>query len=368
MTRLARAALLAAVALSTHRVAAQPFRPLPTRVDVAPGVYLFQTARYGDAGLDGNSVAVVGNDGVLVLDANGTPAAASAVLAEIRKLTPKPVRYLVLSHWHWDHWYGAEVYKAAFPNVEIIGHEAAKRLMSGPALAFNQPFLDSQFPGHIKAVEAQLAKARATVPPDTNATQLAGHLALDTWFLQQKRSFAPTLPTRTYTDSITLDLGGRVVKVLHRDRAITPGDSYLWLRADRIALVADLLIDPMTYGLFCYPSGWIRTLERIDALDAAVIVPGHGAPMHDEVRLHATIDLLKRERNLITALKQEGKTVKEAQAAILADSIVLALRETLTGGNAAFRDAFALYLVEWVVPRIYQEIDGTLDDSIPKAP
>jgi len=88
--------------------------PPPAHTEVAPGVHLFQTQPYGDVGLDGNSVAIVSDDGVLVFDANGTPAAARAVLAQIRRLTKQPVRYLVYSHWHWDHWYGAEVYAAAF--------------------------------------------------------------------------------------------------------------------------------------------------------------------------------------------------------------------------------------------------------------
>src|SRR4051812_19249540 len=76
----------------------QPVRPAPTRIDIAPGIYLFQTQPYGDAGLDGNSIAIVGDDGVLVFDANGTPPGATAVIAELRKITPKPVKYLVLSH------------------------------------------------------------------------------------------------------------------------------------------------------------------------------------------------------------------------------------------------------------------------------
>ncbi len=53
------------------------------------------------------------SEGVLVFDTNGTPAAAEAVLSEIRKLTEQPVKYVVNSHWHWDHWYGAEVYRKA---------------------------------------------------------------------------------------------------------------------------------------------------------------------------------------------------------------------------------------------------------------
>jgi glyoxylase-like metal-dependent hydrolase (beta-lactamase superfamily II) len=79
--------------------------------------------------------------------------------------------------------------------------------------------------------------------------------------------------------------------VRHTDRAITPGDAWLWLPDERIAVLGDLLINPITFALFCYPSAWIRTLEAIDAIDAAVLVPGHGAPMRDETLLKATMAL-----------------------------------------------------------------------------
>src|SRR5688572_1889274 len=109
----------------------------PKKTEVAPGIFVFSTPPYGDVGLDGNSIVIVSSDGVLVFDSNGTPAAAAAVLAEIRRITDRPVRYLVHSHWHWDHWYGAEVYKEAFPGVQIISHEKTRQMMMGPALEFN---------------------------------------------------------------------------------------------------------------------------------------------------------------------------------------------------------------------------------------
>jgi glyoxylase-like metal-dependent hydrolase (beta-lactamase superfamily II) len=95
-----------------------PTRPVPKQVHVAQ-----------DVGLDRNSIAVVGRDGVLVFDSNGTPAAAAAVLTRIRTLTDRPVKYLVNSHWHRDHWYGAEVYKKAFPEIEIITHENTREMV-----------------------------------------------------------------------------------------------------------------------------------------------------------------------------------------------------------------------------------------------
>lgn len=342
-------------------VAAPSFaHPAPTRSEVAPGICLFRTEPYGDVGLDGNSVAIVGDDGVLVFDANGTPDAARAVLEQIRTLTDKPVRYLVYSHWHWDHWYGGEVYKEAFPNLVVISHEATRRLMDGPAIAFNRPGLDLQLPAHIADVDSNRMKATGD-----EAAKLAAHVEADRAFLAAKKGFHPTLATVTYRDSLTIHLGKRTIRVLHHDRAITPGDTYLWLPDDGVVVTGDLLINPITFALFCYPAGWISSLEAIDALDAKTIVPGHGAALSDETLLHDTIALLKRERALALGAKKAGKDVAGAKAAVLADADVLALRTRITAGDEKKNGAFGLYLVDWFVKRVYQEADGPLDDSIP---
>ncbi len=342
--------------------------PAPTVTQVSPGVWLFQTARYGDAGLDGNAVAVVGRDAVLVFDANGTPAAAAAVIAEIRRITPKPVKHLVLSHWHWDHWYGAEAYTAAFPGIEVIAHSRAAKLMDGPVQEFNRPFFTEQFPSHLKGLEASFATVAGNPAADSAARAISQHITADKWFLDQKQNVRFVKPTRVYEDSLIIDLGGRSVHVVNHGRAITPGDSHLWLPDARTVVAGDLLINPMTYGLFAYPSEWLATLERMDARAATTIIPGHGTPMTDGVRLRATIALLRREIALVRGLKASGKTAKEAQAAVLADAEVLALRDQLAPATEPGRGAFALYLVEWIVPRIYQELDGTLDNAIPRAP
>ena len=99
--------------------AAQPAPVAPTKTEIAPGIFLFSRPGYGDVGLDGNSI-VVTCDGVLVFDTNGTPSASAAVLAEIRAITTQPVKWIVNSHWHWDHWYGTETYQQAFPAVRVV--------------------------------------------------------------------------------------------------------------------------------------------------------------------------------------------------------------------------------------------------------
>ena len=75
--------------LSLPLSAAAAGRPAPKKIALADGIYLFTTPSYGDVGMDGNSVVILSPDGVLVFDTNGTPAAAAAVLAEIRSMTDR---------------------------------------------------------------------------------------------------------------------------------------------------------------------------------------------------------------------------------------------------------------------------------------
>jgi glyoxylase-like metal-dependent hydrolase (beta-lactamase superfamily II) len=91
-------------------------------VKVADGVYAFISAESNNAIVSGNSVAVVGDDGVLVVDSGNFPSETRKLIAEIRQLANLPVRYLVHTHWHRDHTDGDSEYRAAFPNVLIHQH------------------------------------------------------------------------------------------------------------------------------------------------------------------------------------------------------------------------------------------------------
>lgn len=335
----------------------------PTQTKLAEGVYLFRTAPYSDVGLDGNSVAIIGSDGVLVFDSNGTPAAAAAVLAEIRKLTPAPVRYVVNSHWHWDHWYGTEAYVAAFPGVAVIAQENTRTLMLGPALEFNRPGLETQLPAHVTDVERRLA---GLAPGSPDSARLAQHLREDRDFLAQKRGVRHIAPTVTFRDSLTIWLGDREVRVLHYDRGVTPGDALLYLPRERLVLTGDLLIKPITYALGSYPAGWIRSLERISALDAALYVPGHGEPVPDRALLETTLSLLRELRRIGLAAKRRGLDVEAAQAE--AGPAVAALRDKLTRGDAGLNQAFDVYMVDWFLHRVYDEAAGPLNDAIAPIP
>ena len=343
-------AALAAASASAH------VHPPPAVTTVAPGVLLFETPAYGDAGLDGNSVAIVGDDGVLVFDANGTPAAARRVIAELRRRTKLPVRYVVISHWHWDHTYGIGEYVAAFPGVRIVATEETRRLLETVEPEWNRAGLEEQLPGHVAQV-----KAAAKTDPGEMA-----HAAADAWFLAQKRAAKRVLPDVTFRERLTLRLGKRTVELRNDGAAVTPGDAWLWLPKEKIVVTGDLLVNPIPFALGCWPSGWLSELRRIREIGATAIVPGHGGVLRDTVILDAQIalmELLLREGKAGKALGENVETVRKRIA-----REVETLAPALTGGDARKAQQLDVYLVDWYLHRVFDEADEKLGDGMPEFP
>lgn len=329
---------------------------VPSKTELAPGIFLFSRPGYGDVGLDGNSIVVTSRDGVLVFDTNGTPGASAAVLAEIRTLTDQPVRWIVNSHWHWDHWYGTETYRQAFPDVRVVSHEKNRQLMIGPALAFNRPFMEEQLPGYIQSVEKRAAEK----------PELAPLLAEDQAFYEAKKNVHLVVPNVTFNGRLTIELGERHVEVLNYGRGVTPGDTFVYLPQEKILLLGDLIVNPITFALSGFPTEWLRVLEKVDALDATTIVTGHGAPLRDKTLLHATMEVFRVLLKEGKAAKENGLDADQAKEAIfpgLHDLMV-----TITGDRPPLNNAFKSQLVDWYLHRVYEELDGPLTDAISRIP
>lgn len=154
--------------------------------------------------------------------------------------------------------------------------------------------------------------------------------------------------------------------MLHYDRAVTPGDAFLYLPREKILISGDVLVNPISFALSCHPTGWLRTLERIDALDVSIIVPGHGDPLRDATLLHATMDVFRVLLREGKAAKERGLDADAAKAAILPgmrDSMV-----TITHDDPARNEAFTVQLVDWYLHRVSDELNGPLTDDIAPIP
>jgi glyoxylase-like metal-dependent hydrolase (beta-lactamase superfamily II) len=244
----------------------------------------------------------------------------------------------------------------AFPDVRVVSHEKNRQLMAGPALAFNKPFLEEQLPAYIQSVEKRAA----------DAPNLEPLLEADRDFFEQKKGVHLVLPNVTFSDRLAIELGERHVDVLNYGRGVTPGDTFVYLPNEKILLLGDLIVNPITFALSGYPTEWLRVLEGVDALDATTIVTGHGPPLHDKALLRATMEVFRVLLRDGKAAKAKGLDADQAKDAIFPG--LHELMVTITGDRAALNDAFKTQLVDWYLHRVYDELDGPLSDAIAKIP
>jgi glyoxylase-like metal-dependent hydrolase (beta-lactamase superfamily II) len=251
--------------------------------------------------------------------------------------------------------------------VRIVAHRKTREMMMGPALAFNKPGLDTQLPAYIQGLEKRLTETEAT--PGAAPAEIArqkSRLAENRFFLEQKRGVRHTFPNVTFTDALDIHMGGRLIQVRHLDRAVTPGDAFLYLPAEKVVVTGDLLVNPVSFALSCYPAGWVRTLEHLEGLDADVVIPGHGEPLRDKQLLRDTLAVFRALRREGAAAWGRGEKIDKARAAAMA--AIEAETRRITKGDRSLVQAFEVQLVDWFLHRVYDELAGPLDDTIAPIP
>jgi glyoxylase-like metal-dependent hydrolase (beta-lactamase superfamily II) len=230
---------------------------------LAPGVY----AVMGDTGRGSegrpNAGFIVTPGGVVVIDAEPSPAAGETLLRTIRSVTLRPIRWLVLTHHHPDHHFGAVVFRKA--GVRVMAHPDTRTLASEGG-------------------------------PDDEVINWIRVVGLDA---MRGFEFADT-PDRPVTRSDTLRLGGRTIVVFSPGPAHTPGDLMVWLPAERVLFAGDILIeDGVTMMVDGSAPALLGALAQINALAPRIAVPGHGAIPVDPA------ELVTRTRNYVTQLRTE---------------------------------------------------------------
>jgi glyoxylase-like metal-dependent hydrolase (beta-lactamase superfamily II) len=192
---------------------------------------------------DPNTGIVIGDDCVLVADTQATPAMAADVVRRIREVTDKPIKYVVLTHYHAVRVLGAAGYKPE----HIIASQDTRDLIVERGEEDKASEI-GRFPRLFQNVE--------TVPPGL------------TW------------PTMTFTGKMTLWLGKLEVQLIQLGRGHTKGDTVVWLPQERTLLSGDLVeFDATPYAGDAYFQDWPKTLDNIAALQPKALVPGRGAAL-----------------------------------------------------------------------------------------
>jgi glyoxylase-like metal-dependent hydrolase (beta-lactamase superfamily II) len=330
-----------------------------TTQKVADGVYLFRTTSYGDVGMSGNSAAILTKDGVVVFDSSAIPQTAEIILNEIRKLSGKPVIYLINSHWHWDHWGGNQVFQSAFPNVQIVSHEKTREQMIEVEPRWNDDGLKVGLPGFLQDFEKKVAEAKASNSDAADIKQMEERLAANKNFYEQKISLKKTYPNVTFSESMTIRPGSREILILHA-RGITVGDTYVFLPKEKILITGDLLLHPYPYAIGgAYPADWLKTLRHFAGLHPAIIIPGHGDPQTAEF-LQANIALFESALEQIKNAKSSGRTLEQTRDAINEESGILA--QNLGISDPQMIQEFKAYFLNVFATRAFRELDQPLGD------
>jgi glyoxylase-like metal-dependent hydrolase (beta-lactamase superfamily II) len=144
-----------------------------------------------------NTAIIETDDGVMVVDTHSKPSAARVIVARLRGMTSKPVRYVVNTHFHWDHWHGNEVYPAAYPNAEIVTNQLTREAMVKKGL--------KRIQDHVRTVPAEIAKLRAEVAaaPPAQREKLEGDLRAAEAYLAEVKALKPALPTIAFEGTTT---------------------------------------------------------------------------------------------------------------------------------------------------------------------
>ncbi len=274
-------ALLACAAPVTSAMA----QPAPLRVErLAPGVYAMIRSPPATDPADPNTLVIVNDRDVIVVDANITPASARRVITEIRRLTPKPVRFVITTHYHSDHHYGNMAYRAAWPGVEFVAHVATREMVITEDIPSLRPNLDSIYPAEVRRLEGVLRSgttaAGERLTPDQRA-RTEGSLRALNYFLVAARGLEMIPPTLTFTDSLVFHRGERTIVARWLGRGNTTGDVVVWLPRERIVATGDLVVAPVPYAFESFPTEWATTLATLRALPATIVLPGHGPVQRD---------------------------------------------------------------------------------------
>ena len=228
---------------------------------------------------DPNTGIVIGDDAVMVIDTQATPVMAQDVIRRIREVTDKPIKYVVLSHYHAVRVLGASAYRPE----HVIASEDTLSLIKERGEQDKASEI-GRFPRLFSNVES--------VPPGL------------TW------------PTLTFTGKMTLWLGQLEVQLLQLGRGHTKGDTVVWLPAERILFSGDLVeFDATPYAGDAYFGDWPQTLDNLAALKPLKLVPGRGAALQNEAQVAAGLDGTRSFiRDVFTAVQAGAKQGQDLRA------------------------------------------------------
>jgi cyclase len=260
-----------------------------------------------------NIMVLVGEFDTLVVDSHVTPTAARSLLDSLSVITDKPVRYLVNSHYHFDHAHGNQ----AFPqDVEIIGHSFTRQKLNGEIGNVLEENTFRSFSDGVPTTVANLERQAAAEQDPARRTQLAQRARVQRDYMNAIPEVRPTPPNITLEEKMTLfqvvSRGSREIQLLHLGRAHTGGDVVVYLPQEQVVFTGDMMLPGLSYMGDAHVNEWPVTLEALKSLDFKWVLPGHGQPFSDRAVIDNFQAYLEDLWPKVSRLKDQGLSAQQA--------------------------------------------------------
>lgn len=282
--------------------------------ELSPGVWTGVRENSPRIPVMGSATFVVSEDGVVVFDGGGAPLMSERVIEKIRSVTDKPVTHAVISHWHGDHNLGIYRFLEEYSSVQTIGHDFTRAAMLGSPMDYaRETDRTSDYVAYLK--DALEADASGEEPMPEFARKRYQTFLDDAELVdaEDKRSVI-TPPEITFDDRLVIHSGSRNIELLFLGHANTAGDIVMWLPDEKIVATGDMVVCPTPYGFNVPPRAWAETLRKLEALEADVLVPGHGPVQHDMAYVDLLIETAESIADQRDALFEQGLGQEEAEA------------------------------------------------------
>jgi glyoxylase-like metal-dependent hydrolase (beta-lactamase superfamily II) len=282
---------------------------------VADGVYLAMARMQAE--INCNAAIFVRSTDVLVVDTHSRPSAAASLIAQIRKeVTPRPVRYVVNSHFHSDHTQGNHAYRDAENKIDFIASEPTKQLMSDLA--------EKRLKGSLAAVPQQIDTLRTRASNARSETEKAfceEQIRQLLSYQAELQNYTPELPTITFGKSYVLKNQAHDLHIEFHGHAHTAGDVVVFCPQQRVVATGDMIIGFIPNIADGFPRSWPKAIDSVAHLEFNRILPGHGVLQGDRQRMTDQRNYIEELTEKVAAAKNAGKPVTDIQKAITVNSL-----------------------------------------------
>ena len=331
-------------------------------VKLADGIYAFIAPEPVAAFVSGNSVLIVGSEAALVVDSGHVPSVTKHMIADITRLTNKPVRFLVNTHWHPDHVTGNSLYREQWPGIAIVSTPSTQFELTRPDSLYDDL---TEMNKYMPMIEQALAsnKGQGGKPlTDEQKTYYTQVLTEAKFMYPELKQTPKAPPTVTFDKQMIVDLGGRKVEISFLGRGNTAGDAVIYVPDAKVLMTGDLLVAPTPFAIGSFIDEWIVTMKALAAIDATTIVPGHGPVEHDKQYMTLVMQALESLSQQAHAAVKQGVTLEQFQKSL----DMTKFRPQFVGNNADRGRNFDQYFTSPGASRAYREAkEGSPKDENP---